>query len=159
MGKDLWYFAYGSNLDRSQKVARTGTIREGRVCKLPNFSLIFNKRSTKHGSAANIVAQVGSAVWGVAFRCDGEAIAKMNAWEKGYRQLGVIVEELSGGQLDAITYVAEPSSLSTNSSPSPAYVASILSGAKQWGLPAEYINSIRVLAHTDVPNQLPGGST
>jgi cation transport regulator ChaC len=143
---DVWLFAYGSNLDRAQKEDRTGTIREHRVCKLPGFSLAFNKRSIRHGAAANVVPDADSEVWGVAFLCGPKAIKEMNEWEKGYCQRRVLVEERSGQNLDAIAYVAEPSSLCTNCSPSAAYLSMIIGGATYWGLPPKYIASIRARA-------------
>ena len=52
----VWYFAYGSNLDRDQKEARTGAIREARVARLRGYRLAFNKRASKAGRLyANIV--------------------------------------------------------------------------------------------------------
>lgn len=143
---DAWMFAYGSNLDRSQKEDRTGTIREARVCKLPGFRLAFNKRSITHGAAANVVPHADSEVWGVAFLCDPEAVEKMDDYEKGYRQFRVLLQERSGKNLEAFTYIAESSSLCDKCSPSAAYVERIVVGGKHWNLPNEYIASVLALA-------------
>jgi len=43
MDDDVWYFAYGSNLDPYQKENRTGPIREAKRARLPNYRFAFNK--------------------------------------------------------------------------------------------------------------------
>ena len=48
MGDDVWYFAYGSNLDPTRKERRTGQIREElddkpKRVRLQNYCFAFNK--------------------------------------------------------------------------------------------------------------------
>ncbi len=79
---DRWYFAYGSNLSRDQKQARTGPIRDARRCRLPGYRWVFNKRgSSKNPVFANIVQDAGHEVWGVAYLCGRSAFEKMDTYE------------------------------------------------------------------------------
>ena len=68
MSKDYWYFAYGSNLWKSQKKKRTGPIRTCNVCpqivRLADYRFAFNKRGDKGQIFANIMVASGSEVIG-----------------------------------------------------------------------------------------------
>ena len=47
---------------------------------------------------------------------------------------------------DAVTYVAKPESLGPEGRPNDGYLGTILNGAREHGLPEEYIKSIEELA-------------
>jgi len=142
---DVWYFAYGSNLDIDQKQARTGSIREARRCRLVDYRLAFNKKSQLYGVCANIVPDTAKEVWGVVYRCRPGTLEKMDTHEPGYQQLRVNVDLESGNRLEAITYVAEPEQVCPEGRPKREYAAKIIKGAEHHGLPACYIREIREL--------------
>src|SRR5258708_3117388 len=91
---DRWYFAYGSNLLRDQMVARTGPIRTGddrpRIARLPNYRLAYNLLGSDGQVYANIV-EPGNGVLGVVYRCEWEALEKLDGYEHGYERREVVV--------------------------------------------------------------------
>ena len=145
MGRDHWYFAYGSNLSVDQKARRTGHVREVIRCRLPGFRLAFNKRSVDGTIKANVVEDASREVWGVAYRCDEAAMAAMDRWEgAGYRRRAVQVITGSGRRLDAVTYVA--TRIDPEGAPHDDYLRLILGGAEHHRLPKSYIRDIERLA-------------
>jgi gamma-glutamylcyclotransferase len=141
-----WYFAYGSNLSVYQKTVRTGTIREARRCRLHGYRLAFNKWSDSRGLCANIVPDEAATVWGVAYLCDEAAIAELDDCEGvaggHYRHEHVAVVTDAGDVLEALTYVAGEDHVGEEGRPSRTYLDRILAGARQHGLPEEYVRQI-----------------
>ncbi len=146
---DVWYFAYGSNLLRSQMEARTGPIRieeaSPRVARLPGYRLSFNMNGGDGQVYANIV-QPGAGVIGVIYRCGPEALEKLDHYELGYVRQQAVVIDTAGQELGAILYVAKPESRCTEGQPSAAYLEKIVTGAREQGLDEGYIRGIEALA-------------
>ena len=65
----MWYFAYGSNLSR-RKMLKTiaGRWREECVGTARGFEVVFNKRSTLWGAAANLAAAPRKTCHGVLYK-------------------------------------------------------------------------------------------
>lgn len=149
--KDVWYFAYGSNLSTKQKEDRTGAVREARLARLDGYRIAFNKRGGDGTGKANIVLHQGRVVWGVAYRCSPEALDTMDRYEgvQGghYFRKHVRVRFESGDEIDAVTYVAGGSFINDSLRPSKEYLNAILDGARQHGLPEDYIREIESAAH------------
>ena len=100
MPNDLWYFAYGSNLDTDRKQGRTGAIRESHIAKLSGYRLAFNKRSDRYRACANLLANPTEEVHGVIYRCTPEALDEMDEHEGvasgHYRRETVQVQTIDG---------------------------------------------------------------
>lgn len=149
---DRWYFAYGSNLCVGQKTERTGMIRQALRCRLPDYRLQFNKRSSKNSNEcfANVVPFAGDEVWGVAYLCNPAALRKMDAWEGvasgNYRREEVRLITEAGSSVTAVTYIAGVDFVCASGRPSTWYRDRIVSGARQHGLPADYIAKVIALA-------------
>jgi hypothetical protein len=143
------YFAYGSNLWIDQMVARTGPIRQGaerpRIARLPNYRLTFNMHGDDGQVFANVISP-GQGVLGVIYCFTAEALLKMDQYEKGYerRQVQVVLE--NGAELIAVTYTAGTAHAGNVSQPTADYLQRILWGARQHGLPEEYIKEIEAAA-------------
>ncbi len=150
MDGDCWYFAYGSNLWIDQKETRTGPIRQGserpRIARLADYRLAFNKRGSAGVVYANVVDSTGAEVFGVVYRCNPESMRQMDAKEIGYERRLVDVAADDGKVLKAVTYVAKPESVCCEGRPTKEYRDRILDGARQHGLPEDYIKSIEALA-------------
>ena len=152
MSKDIWYFAYGSNLSVDQKEERTGVVRKALLCRLPGYRLAFNKKGRDGTARANIMEAGPEEVWGVAYLCDETAMTRMDKDEGvpggHYRRQRVEVITASGHmRLDAIAYVAGEEFIFPEGEPSCEYLARILEGARKHGLPSHYIEQIDLLAH------------
>jgi gamma-glutamylcyclotransferase (GGCT)/AIG2-like uncharacterized protein YtfP len=143
---DSWYFAYGSNLLRDQMIARTGAVRGGddgpRIVSLPNHRVAFNVLGSNGQIYANIV-ESGEGVLGVVYRCSEESLVKLDGYEGGYDRREVIVIDDDGQELTAVAYIARPECLTFESRPSAAYLRKIVTGAREHGLPEEYIETLQ----------------
>lgn len=147
---DIFYFAYGSNLDRPRKEARTGRIREAKKARLLDYRLAFNKKATHGGVFANIVPHVGSVVWGVVYRCRPDSLDELDKYEGvssgDYERIPVVVELADSTTVQAITYTACEKSICAEGIPSKSYLRLIMNGARGHCLPNEYIEQILKLA-------------
>jgi cation transport regulator ChaC len=151
MSDDSWYFAYGSNLWIDQKVERTGAIRTGderpRIARLKDYRLAFNKRGARGQVCANIRHSAGDEVIGVVYRWGLKARQTMGrCYEIGYDEENVEVTTDQGEKLEAVTFVARPENVCDESTPSAGYLEKIITGARQHGLPEEYIRRIEQIA-------------
>jgi gamma-glutamylcyclotransferase (GGCT)/AIG2-like uncharacterized protein YtfP len=150
MPNDLWYFAYGSNLDTDRKQTRTGAIRESHIAKLSGYRLAFNKRSDRYRACANLLANPTEEVHGVIYRCTPEALDEMDEHEGvasgHYRRETVQVQTIDGQTLHAITYVANSQYIIPERLPSDEYLDHILRGARAHRLSTSVIQAIEIRA-------------
>jgi cation transport regulator ChaC len=130
-------------------VDRTGAIRTGdeapRIARLHGWRLAFNKRGASGEVYANIApASSGEVVIGVVYRWDEESRKKMARREGGYAQAIVEVLTDAGDRLKAVTFIAQ--NTCEEGQPSSDYLDTIVRGARQHGLPEEYIEQVMRLA-------------
>ena len=133
------YFAYGSNLDLEGKLRQwaPSAQREG-IGTVHDRRLAFTRRSTRWGDrAADLLPAPGRHTWGALFvegldACEGAPVH--------YRRLLVDVET-SGGPVRALTYEVVDRHL-PEAAPSRAYADTLLRGARDAGLPSEWITSV-----------------
>ena len=147
---DIWYFAYGSNMNWDQKEDRTGAIREARIARLLGYRFAFNKRGKDAGQVyANVMNDEEAVTWGVIYRCRPAAIELLDRHEGvrigHYRRttMAVLVGE---EEVEAVVYVAEPKYIVEDSKPSDDYLGRILAGARLHELPDEYVRRIETIA-------------
>ena len=101
----VWYFAYGSNLNKKQMLERVGEWKNCKRSVLKNYKMVFNVKSRRwNGYTANIVPDEGSEVVGVVYELDESQIRKMDYFEKGSKVIDVILEAESG-KMNAVTYI------------------------------------------------------
>jgi gamma-glutamylcyclotransferase len=141
-----WCFAYGSNLCLEQMHSRIDFQGKYFTCRLPDYKMVFNKRSsrTPGKSFANIVPDISSEVWGVAYACS-ESQSKILDVHEGILQkhyVHHIVEVLSksGKAFRALTYIAGSDFICDDCKPAADYVRLIVNGAHFHNLPESYIN-------------------
>jgi len=161
---DLWYFAYGSNLDVERKEDRTGSIREAHIARLSGYRLAFNKRGANGEIYANLLPNPTEEVYGVIYRCTPEALVELDYHEgvssEHDRQETIQVKTLAGQTLHAIAYVANPQYIIPGSPPSDEYLGHILRGARSHGLTSSVIRAIETqpsIAHTTYKSSHAGG--
>jgi gamma-glutamylcyclotransferase len=146
---DPWYFAYGSNLHHAQLIERCGQLSASdeppRLVRLPNYRVAFNLDGGDGEVYANIITP-GNGVLGVIYRCNTAALAKLDVYETGYDRLDVTVIDEQGSSLPAIAYVAQPECVTAERRPAAEYLQIILTGAREHGLPFDYIREIERLA-------------
>lgn len=141
----IWYFAYGSNLLRSQMKERTEEQQESRTAVLRGYRVAFNKQGSKGPYYANIVPDAGGEVHGVIYRCSDKAMKVLDRREGGYSRNIVYVETADGKATKAIAYIADRPV--DERRPKDDYLDKIVTGAREHGLPADYIAHIETHAH------------
>lgn len=147
------YFAYSGVLDqvafeqwRIEHSYHFFELPKGRLAKVENLDLVFDFPSRWWGGrVAGLVDKAGSVVYGMLF----EIPAKN--WPVVQHKEGVItgmsVEKtvhvsVDGQHLEAIAFTTAPNRVSLQGPISEAYIEALVRGAKQSGLPEEYIKSL-----------------
>ena len=151
------YFAYGSNMRSARLAQRIGRARAIGAVHVSGWSLRFDKPGRDGTGKANLVEAPGVQAWGVAYAVPQGAWPRLDRFEPGYRREQFRLVASDGRTLDALAYLypssppareALPSSadgLSTLS-PSPEYLAHLLDGAREHGLPDHWLETIRSAA-------------
>jgi len=135
-GMAMYYFAYASNMNRQQMSERCPDARAVAVATLPNFKLIFTGFSRQRkGAEATIRGSKGDKVIGAVYEISEAGLRKLDKWEEypvNYRHLDVRVYTDGGDMYDAITFIK--SRQEEEGKPSPAYLAVIQQGFRDWGI-------------------------
>lgn len=143
----IWYFAYGSNLNRAQMQNRVGQILEFQPARLENYELLFNKIVRGGSGEANIQPSKGKTVYGVLYRITESALRSLDratGVPDHYRRIEVSVVDANGNRVKAQAYIA--AKVGKGLRPAPHYLQSLLAGAAEHGLPEEYLAEIRKVA-------------
>jgi gamma-glutamylcyclotransferase len=144
MTANVWYFAYGSNMSRAQMRSRAGEIAEDRPGRLQNYELVFNKKVRGGTAAANIRPAPGSVVLGVLYKINESSYRSLDRFEGApvhYRRIQIDVLDAEGRPVPAEAYIA--TKVEKGLRPAPHYLKTILDGAAEHNLPADYIEKIR----------------
>jgi gamma-glutamylcyclotransferase len=142
-----WYFAYGSNMNAAQMRSRAGQIHSATPARLENYELLFNKKSRGGSATANIRPAAGKTVHGILYKINEAAFRDLDRFEgvpQHYRRIEVAVTDAGGHKVPAQVYIA--TKVENGLRPAAHYLQTILDGALEHGLPAEYIQSIKSVA-------------
>jgi cation transport regulator ChaC len=145
----LWYFAYGSNMARAifrearrmQPLAAHGGWLEG-------YRLCFNiPIGSGERGVANLIAEPTTRMHGVVYQLTHEDFERLDASEGVsfglYRRIPVTIVTAAHGAIEAWTY--QSSVASEGRKPSPRYLQLLLDGARENGLPDEYLKYLEAL--------------
>lgn len=150
----MWYFAYGSNMQRDTLSGRRQIEFTRAVpVRVPGWRVVFDKPPLLPiGEAfANLVQDAQAIALGVAFEVTYDDLEHIELTEGvligNYRRVIVPVEPL-------IPTADPPSSACSLSSdrsdptlrPSTRYMTMILAGAEEHGLPTDYLDTLRSIA-------------
>lgn len=133
-------FAYGSNMCsgrfREYKVTVEG---KGRAALLEGYRLRFNKKSKKDGSGkANVEPHAGSQTWGVLYTISDNELQLLDGGEIGYNRVRMPVQ-FNGAATDAWVYIASRPENEPSLKPYSWYKRFLVEGAREHGIPAEYL--------------------
>ena len=144
---EVWYFAYGANLNDSVFRGRCGMQPlEVRVGRVPGYRLRFNLHGRPRGRSApaNIEPSPGDEVWGALNRMTQRDMVWLNATEGvpgwRYRPVWLDAEDSDGRIVRAFSLMAE--GLPEDGNPSLRYITLIRDGALQHGLPLHWIERL-----------------
>ena len=139
----LWYFAYGSNMTRATFCDRRGMRPLATRCGcLEGYRLAFNiPVGPGERGVANLESEPGARTWGVLYlvataECD--RLDRTEGVHMGvYRRVPVEVLVEGEGRVAAFTYQSAMTTVGRK--PSLRYLTLLLDGAREHGLPAEYV--------------------
>jgi gamma-glutamylcyclotransferase (GGCT)/AIG2-like uncharacterized protein YtfP len=137
------YFAYGSNLKWGRMRQRVPSAHREAVAFLDHHRLVCNKRGRDGSAKANLVPAAGHRVWGVLYRIAQVHLALLDRFETGYERVEVEVCTTAGGAHRASTYRSDR--ITRDPIPFDWYRGMILEGAREHGLPEEYLSVLEAL--------------
>lgn len=127
----MYYFAYGSNLNRKQMRERCLDSKPMFTATLPNYKLVFVGWSRQwRGGIASIKSFRGEKVAGAIYEVTEECLRRLDKYEAGYSRLKVMVFDEDGNSIEAITYIK--SGQLEEAPPSKEYVTIIQQGYRDW---------------------------
>jgi gamma-glutamylcyclotransferase (GGCT)/AIG2-like uncharacterized protein YtfP len=144
MAATVWHFAYASNMNRAQMKSRAGEILEERRGRLENYELVFNKKVRGGTATANIRPAPGRVIEGVLYKINESALRNLDRFEgapEHYRRIEVNVLDGNGQKIAAQAFLA--TKVEKGLRPAAHYLKTILEGAAEHNLPADYIESIK----------------
>lgn len=130
----MYYFAYGTNLNKKQMRERCPGGKPKFSVVLPNYKLIFTGWSRQwKGGTASIKPFKGEKVLGAVYEMsesDSKKLDRFQDYPSTYNRLKVTVWTDDGDPVEAVTYIKNEQSPETK--PSPEYLATIQQGYKDW---------------------------
>lgn len=144
-----FYFAYGSNLNWEQMKERCPSASFYCRASLSNYRIDFTRKSSERNcGVADIVRDENNTVYGVVYRIDEIDLGKLDKHEgyvpqrdnNAYKRIEIMVFEEDNKEEPIIAFTYEVVRKEFGKyKPSKEYKNLILTGAKYWNLPKEYI--------------------
>ncbi len=132
----MYYFAYGSNLNKKQMRERCPDSKPGFIARLPNYKLVFVGWSRQwRGGLVSIRPFRGERVLGAIYEVSDRDLKRLDNCQGNpgnYTRLNVTVFDEDGEPVKAITYIK--SGQSEEAQPSKEYLAPIQQGYRDWGI-------------------------
>jgi gamma-glutamylcyclotransferase len=141
------YLGYGSNMNRGIFEDRRGMRPiQARPAVLDNYRICFNLPIGRgERGVANLEPSEGARVWGVLYLITTDEAEHLDRTEGvpsgGYRRIPVNVSVDGGKEIEAFTYQSDK--INPGRKPSPRYIALLIEGAVQHGLPPDYVDYLR----------------
>jgi len=130
----VYYFAYGSNLNRKQMLERCPDSKPKFVATLPNYKLVFVGWARQwRGGVATIKRFRGEKVPGAVYEVSDRDLRRLDTYEGhpgNYDRLNVTVFDEDGEPIEVITYIK--SGQSEETPPSREYLTVIQQGYRDW---------------------------
>jgi len=152
----MLYFAYGSNMNWQQMRERCPSMRFVGIALLPDHKLAFTRESINRGcGVADAVREQGQEIWGVVYDIDDLDVANLDRSEgfkpgrpknkNSYcrRNCLVLLDGDRRRQLTASSYFGVPRT--DPPLPNNEYMQLIISGARHWRLPADYVRALEAI--------------
>lgn len=147
----MLYFAYGSNMDWRQMNERCPSARFVGLASLPDHRLAFTRKSIRRNcGVADAIPDCGRELWGVVYEIADLDIGQLDKTE-GYRpgrdrnsywrrECMVFLGGDDRRPLTASIYFGDPEA--SPPPPNQSYKEQLLSGARYWHLPVEYVEQL-----------------
>ncbi len=148
----VWYFAFGANMASRVLAARRVTPLSSEAASLPGYRLVFEERGLPviEPAFASITRAAGETVHGVLMRLERADFDRIDATEgPAYALLEI---DVAGRKSGAVTAIAFQSTRPVQGYlPSRRYLRILCDGAREHGLPGEYIRALEAQPSVHVP--------
>ncbi len=148
----MLYFAYGSNMQTATLRGRRGIeYTQAFAAHLRGWRLVFDKPPLLPigESFANLVPDAGSQVMGVAYEVTEEDLLHLDVTEGvalgSYRRIEIEIAALLAPQERRLAQTLVSEQRDPTMLPSRRYMACLVAGAQEHGLPAEYVALLRAV--------------
>ncbi len=132
-GETVYYFAYGSNLNRKQMLERCPDSKPKIFATLHNYKLVFVGWTRQwRGGVASIKSFRGERVLGAIYEVSEGCLRRLDKYESSYNRVKVTVFNEKGKPIQAMTYIK--SGQLEETLPSKEYLAVIQQGYRDWGM-------------------------
>ena len=132
----MYYFAYGSDLNKQLMLEHCPDSKPGFIAHLPNYKLVFVGWSRQsRGGLVSIRPFRGERVPGAIYEVSDRDLKRLDSsqgYPGNYTRLNVTVFDEDGEPIKAITYIK--SGQSEEAQPSKEYLAPIQQGYRDWGI-------------------------
>ena len=147
----MLYFGYGSNLPKARIEDRLGHCERLGPASLPGWRLAFHKRGTDGSGKcdASFTGLPRDRLWGALDRLSDAQMERLDRIELGYDRRAVEVSH-EGRFANAMLYIARDDRIDPRLRPYHWYKDFVLAGARELGLPLDYIASIEEV--TSIPD-------
>ncbi len=137
----LFYFAYGSNMYHKQMNKRCPSSKFLKPVYLDKYKFVYDGESKRwdNKAVANVLYSDGCQVWGGLFEINEDNLAALDCFEgypDSYDKKMVEVQDADGDKYEAWVYHRTNKNLGD---PSDKYQRQVKDGAKDCGLPIDYI--------------------
>ena len=149
---EVFYFAYGANINRHVFVDRRGFHpSSAEAARSSGYTLVFEAIGVNfvEPAFATLRRSAGHDVHGVLYRLPRREIARLNHLEDGYEPAYIDVTGERSGPVHAYTYAVP--AVSSRLTPSRRYLNCLRVGARESGLPAEYVAWLDQQPSTHIP--------
>lgn len=140
------YFAYGSNMLRERLVARVSSAQPMGAALLRGYQLDFAKVSVDGSGKGDMVSSPDGEVWGRLYEFDEIQKPDLDEHDGSHYQFHDVVVATDAGDRQALTYLANGARRDPSKVPFDWYLALIVAGARQGGLPEEYVRALEATA-------------
>ena len=132
----MYYFAYGSNLNKKQMLERCPDSKPIFIATLPNYKLVFVGWSRQwRGGVASIKPFRGEKVLGAIYEVSDKDWKRLDSYEGSpgnYIRFNITVFDEDSEPIKAITYVK--SGQFEETPPSKEYLSIVQQGYRDWGM-------------------------
>ena len=134
----MLHFAYGSNMSRAIMRRHAPSAQPVGVAQLAGHRFVIT--ADGYASVARDTTQV---VHGVVWRLTSRDRVTLDTWEnvaRGLYRAATLPVQVQGRRMTALVYVARPSG---EGRPKPGYIELVVAAAREWDLPADYLQSLQ----------------
>ena len=139
----MYYFTYGSNMNRKQMGKRCPGSKFLKKVYLGNYKFVYDGFSkNRDGAVANIIESKGDIIWGGLFEISDSNLTALDYYEgypKAYNRKTVEVKDTTGNVFNAYVYYRIGKNIGI---PNEEYRKLIIQGAQDCNLPEDYIKNV-----------------